>query len=161
VVRLKIPVIAFLGYLYQGDYSIPIKLADELKAKGLDVLDLSLGAMKAADILRILSPNKLIILTADKKGKKELRIYKPDDIENKISTWIDVISSMSAYYMDINSFLKVAKSLDVLPEDTTIIECEVELDEGIELSEWGKECLELMKKKIIEYFRGYSTFSQG
>lgn len=142
--------IAALGYFYQGDYSIPIILVDELRKEGIEVLDLSLGAMKAASLLQILSPDKLIILTCDKKGKKELRIYTPKIDEDRMSSIIGLYTNLRGYYMDLDSFLKAANSLGVLPRDTKIIECEVEKEEGTELSEWGKECKNMMKNKVKE-----------
>jgi len=142
--------IAALGYLYQGDYSIPIILIDELKKEGIEVMDLSLGALKAASLLQILQPDKLIILTCDKKGKKELRIYSPKIEEDKMSSIMDLYNNLRGYYMDLDSFLKASNSLGVLPKDTKIIECEVENEEGIALSEWGKECKDMMKNKLKE-----------
>jgi hypothetical protein len=140
--------IAALGYLYQGDYSIPIILIDELKREGIEVVDLSLGAMKAASLLQILQPDKLIILTCDKKGRKELRVYSPKIEEDRISSIMELYSNVRGYYMDLESFLKAANSFGVLPKDTTIIECEVENEEGITLSEWGKECKDMMKNEL-------------
>ncbi len=141
-------IIAALGYLYQGDYSIPLHVLDELKDKKIDIVDLSLGAIKAASLLSILAPERLIILSCNKKGKKELRIYSPDLDEDQISSWMDLYSNLRAYNMDLESFLKAANSLNVLPKDTIVIECEVELENGISLSSWGKECKELMIREL-------------
>lgn len=142
--------IAVLGYLYQGDYSIPILLSEELRRDGIDVIDLSLGAMRAASLLQSLSPEKLILLTCGKKGKKEIRVYKPEIQEDQLASFMDVYNNMRGYFMDLESFFKAANSLGALPEDIEVIECEIELEEGLGLSTWGEQCKEMMKKKVKE-----------
>lgn len=141
-------IVAVLGYLYQGDYGIPLHALEDLKSLNVDVIDLSLGAMKAASLLNILSPDRLIILAADKKGKKELRVYKPKFEEDEISSWMDIVSNLRAYYMDLNSFLKASHAMSALPKETIVIECEAESEEGISLSEWGEECKRLMIERV-------------
>jgi len=153
------PTLAALGYLYQGDYSIPLRAMEELRREGLEVLDLSLGAFKAASLLQHVSPSILVILTAERRGKRELRLYRPGGVVSPFSTWMEISTSVKAYYMDVDTFLKVSRSLGVLPDLTLVLECEVERDEGMELSQWGKECLRMMKEKAMELLRDTSVIS--
>jgi len=143
-------VVAVLGYLFKSDYAIPLIVMEELRKKGIEVIDLSLGAFKAASFLEILSPSKLIILTAEKRGKKEFRIYKPEFNSDPIGNWVTIYRNLLAYDTSIDSFLKVAYSMNVLPKDTIILECEVVDDrEDIRLSEWGKECVKIMINEVL------------
>ncbi|ABP95114.1 hypothetical protein HA72_0942 [Metallosphaera sedula] len=141
------PKVAAVGYLYQGDYAIPILAMEELRKEGIDVLDLSLGALKGSSELGFLNPGSLILMAAEKRGKQELRVYRPRIAKGAMETWLEIYSNVKGYYMDINSFLKVGSSLGVLPDMVTVVECEVNNTEGFELSAWGRECLELMKNK--------------
>jgi|OSPMetMinimDraft_2_1075162.scaffolds.fasta_scaffold00167_16 hypothetical protein len=145
--------IAAIGYWFKSDYSIPLIVMDELAKMGVEVIDLSMGAIKAASVLDSISTNKLIVLASAKRGKVELRVYRPQ-VNSSFSDFYDIYSNIKAYYMDIDSFLKTANALGTLPEDIMIVECEVvKEDEGEELSEWGKECKELMKAKVMELLR--------
>ena len=138
--------IAAVGYWYQGDYQIPLIVMEELRREGIEVVDLSLGAIKASTFLSELSPSRLILLASQKRGKKELRVYRPE-IEDPFSQWAELYTNMKAYYMDVDSLIKAAIALGSLPEDTIVIECEVEKEEG-DLSEWGKECAKMMKEEV-------------
>lgn len=126
---------------------------EELKKMGIEVIDLSLGAFRSALTLDYLKPYKLIILASAKRGKKELRIYKPE-LESAFSDFFDLYSNFKGYYMDVDSFLKASNILGTLSDDVTIIECEVvKDDDSEELSEWGNVCKELMKEKVIELLK--------
>ena len=138
--------IASVGYWYKGDYQIPLIVMEELRKEGVEVVDLSMGAIKASTFLSELSPSRLIILASQKRGKKELRVYRPEP-GDPFSQWAEIYNGMRAYFMDVDSLIKAAAALGSLPEDTIIIECEVENEDG-ELSEWGKECAKMMKEEV-------------
>ncbi|EZQ01987.1 hypothetical protein CM19_10925 [Candidatus Acidianus copahuensis] len=140
-----------LGYFYQGDYSIPLDAARELRNHNINVMDISLGAIKAASFLQIISPNSLLILTSEKRGNKELRIYRPTIDRDSVMGWTDITMGMRGYFMDIDSFISAAGSLGALPEDTTVFECEAEKTEGIGLSEWGRHCLQEMVDRVLSF----------
>jgi len=147
------PTIVAVGYWYKGDYQIPLLLMEELRGEGVEVLDLSLGAIKASTFLSELSPSKLIILASEKRGRKELRVYKINrQEESPYEAWAEVYNNMRAYFMDVDSLIKTAIALNSLPDDTTVIEFEVENTDG-ELSQWGKECMELMKKEVLKLLK--------
>lgn len=148
-------IVAALGYL-GGDYAIPWHVIEDVKKMNLNVeiIDLSLGAIKAASMLSILSPDRLIVLATRKKGKKELRIYRPIVEEDEISSWMEIYSNVRGYYMDLESFIKASHALGVLPKETIVIECEPEREDGISLSEWGLECKKLMIEKLREILAG-------
>ncbi|MEM1599217.1 MAG: hypothetical protein QXW51_00115, partial [Sulfolobaceae archaeon] len=95
-------IIAAIGYFFKSDYAIPIIVMDELRKNGIEVLDLSLGAFKASSFLELLSPQRLIILTAEKRGKKELRIYKPERFSDPINNWISMYRNLLTYDTSID-----------------------------------------------------------
>ena len=138
--------VAAVGYWYKGDYQIPLIAMEELRKEGIEVIDLSMGAIKASTFLYEISPSKLIVLASEKRGKKELRVYKPER-EDAFSDWADIYNNMKAYFMDVESLIKSSNALGSLPDETIIIECEVENEDG-EMSDWGKECLKLMKEEV-------------
>ncbi|BCS93171.1 MAG: hypothetical protein MjAS7_1779 [Metallosphaera javensis (ex Sakai et al. 2022)] len=153
------PRVAAVGYLYQGDHAIPILAMEELRREGIEVIDLSLGALKGVSELEFLNPGSLILLASEKRGRRELRVYKPRITKGAMETWLEIFSNVKGYYMDIDTFLKVGNSLGVLPDAVIVIECEAENTEGFELSGWGRECLELMKNKTRQMINntGYTV----
>ncbi|BCU68824.1 hypothetical protein [Stygiolobus caldivivus] len=141
-------IIGAVGYWYQGDYQIPLIVMEELRKEGIEVLDLSMGAIKASTFLSEISPSKLILLASEKRGKRELRVYRPES-EDAFSQWADLYNNMKAYYMDVDSLIKAGNALGSLPENTIVVECEVENGEG-EVSEWGRQCIKLMKEEVYK-----------
>ncbi|MBB5254486.1 hypothetical protein [Sulfurisphaera ohwakuensis] len=146
------PKIGSIGYWYKGDYQIPLLVMEELRKENIDVIDFSLGAIKASTFLSELDIDNLILLASEKRGKQELRIYKPEFEDSVFSDFLDVYSNLKAYYMDVDSFLRMARVLGALPSNLTVIECEVINEEG-EISEWGKICKEMMKKEVLKRIR--------
>jgi hypothetical protein len=143
-------IIAAIGYLFKSDYAIPLIVMEELRKRGFEVVDLSLGAFKGASFLELLSPQKLIILAAEKRGNRELRVYKPKFSSNPVSDWISAYRTLQTYDIGVDAFIKVASAMNLLPGDTIIIECEVVKDEeGIGLSEWGENCAKLMINEVL------------
>jgi len=143
------PKVAAVGYWYKGDYQIPLLIMEELREKGIDVIDLSLGAIKASTFLSELNLDHLILLASEKRGKKELRVYKPESDDSPFSEYLEIYSGMKAYFMDVDSPLKMARAMGSLPMDMTVIECEVINEDG-EISEWGKLCKEMAKEEVMK-----------
>ncbi|BFH73941.1 hypothetical protein SJAV_18850 [Sulfurisphaera javensis] len=143
------PKIGAVGYWYKGDYQIPLLVMEELRKEGVEVIDLSLGAIKASTFLSELNLSSFILLASEKRGKKELRIYKPEFENSIFSDFLDIYTNLKAYFMDVDSFLKMARIMGTLPSDLTVIECEVINEDG-ELSEWGKLCKEMMKEELLK-----------
>ncbi|ACP34591.1 conserved hypothetical protein [Sulfolobus islandicus L.S.2.15] len=141
--------VAAIGYWYKGDYQIPLLVMEEARREGIEVIDLSLGAIKASTFLFQLNLDNLILLASEKRGKKELRVYRPEFDGSTFSDFLEIYSGMKAYFMDVDSFIKMARVMGSLPSDLIVVECEVVNNDG-EISEWGKTCKEMMKKEVLK-----------
>ncbi|SAI84832.1 hypothetical protein [Saccharolobus solfataricus] len=142
------PKIAAIGYWYKGDYQIPLLVMEEMRLEGIEVIDLSLGAIKASTFLFQLNLDNLILLASEKRGKEELRVYRPEFNGSTFSDFLEIHSGMKAYFMDVDTFIKMARVMGSLPPDLIVIECEVVNNDG-EISKWGKTCKEMMKREVL------------